>query len=127
MILHIHKEVIDSLSLLECATDLISNQNTKKFGKITAKDLLVYNIKKFNSGTQTKEVGTIVQNFHFNIIFTRRSHTYIKCSFVMLIILLLPLFSLLSFLGIFINMFYFFFWGGRQKPLLALWLLRPSL
>ena len=57
MILHIHKELTDSLSLLGCANEFIYNENLRKnFGKFSAKDLLVHNDKKFNKETQTNDV-----------------------------------------------------------------------
>ena len=57
LILHIHKEFTDSLSLLGCANELIYNENLRKnFGKFSAKDLLVYNNKKFNRRTQINDV-----------------------------------------------------------------------
>ena len=57
MILHIHKELTDSLSLLGCANQFIYNENRRKnFGKFSAKDLIVHNNKKFNRGTQTNDV-----------------------------------------------------------------------
>ena len=54
---------------------------------------------------------------------------YIKCSFVMQLILVLPLFALFVLLG-HIHQLLFFFWGGEggeAKAPLALWLLHLSL
>ena len=60
MILHIHKELIDSLSLIGCANEFIYNENRRQnFGKFSAKDLLVHNNKKFNRGTQTNDVSAV--------------------------------------------------------------------
>ena len=48
MILHIHKELTDSLSLLRCVNQFIYNENRRKnFDKFSAKDLIVHN-NKFN-------------------------------------------------------------------------------
>ena len=71
MILHIHKKLADSLSLLGSANEFIYIENRRKnFDKFSAKDLLVHNNKKFNRGTQTDDALPVFKGQWVGTVFS---------------------------------------------------------